>query len=404
LISFCPAGNLLAAGRATNGFRVIDKLNSLKKAILTGGNGFIGARTVLHLLDAGWHVAALGRSKDGSSWPQRMVAALTDIDGHAVDARLLENLECVEADLLHNLLGLPQLTVRHLADQSPALFLIAGDTSFTPADKDLQRRINVDGCVNVVRAIRESARLVVHVSTAYVAGAREETIMEHDLEIGQSFRNSYEESKLAGELAVRQACDELGVPLITVRPSIIINDTRTGRSSTFTHLNALVEVVSRIQEYYGLGHGEVVSEEIRLPIDSVARPNVAPVDPIVEAFLRIAQTPGAEGKTYHLCHPSPPSNGEVISLLAMAWGVAEKVAFSFVEELTPPQSRTEKMISRSFKSYLPYLNDRSTFDITNTRAVIPEYDSMFPPLGLAYVRKVMAFQRPDRINNALSNG
>ena len=103
----------------------------------------------------------------------------------------------------------------------------------------------------------------------------------------------------------RSLCDELHLPLAIARPSVIVNDTVNGRCSAFTHLNVLVEVANRIQEFYGIHDGQVVNQEIRFPVDPSARPNVAAVDPVAEALACIVEAPGSAGKTFHLCHPSP---------------------------------------------------------------------------------------------------
>jgi nucleoside-diphosphate-sugar epimerase len=364
----------------------------MNEAIVTGASGFIGIRVVLQLLQRSWQVHAVGRSKSDTFWQGRMIAALDDIRGEAIDRSLLSRLRCHEMVLTSPDLGLGRLFEHQLSGCRATLFHLAGDTRFNPHDPEQQRAINVGGSLNVMRTFAPHITLVVHVSTAYVAGARHGVIMEDELDVGQTFHNPYERSKLDGEVAVREFCTAKGISLIVVRPSIITNDTQTGRSSTLTHLNAVVEVVLRLQGYYGLGHGEVVSREIRVAVDPLARPNLAPVDPIVEALLTISENPDSSGRTYHLCHPAPQSNAEMLDVLLQALDLRGKVALRPVARLSAPVTHTEKMILRSFKPYLPYLNARSTFDLTNTRSVVPDYDSMFPPLGVDYMRKVVRFE------------
>ena len=54
------------------------------------------------------------------------------------------------------------------------------------------------------------------------------------------------------------------------------------------------------------------------------------------------------------------------------------------------------MIARSFKPYLPYLNEYCDFDLTNTRSILPDYDSQFSPITLEYLRRVINFQRSQK--------
>jgi nucleoside-diphosphate-sugar epimerase len=274
---------------------------------------------------------------------------------------------------------------------------LAGDTRFVPPDPAAQRRTNVDATLNVVRVLRPALAQVVHVSTAYVAGDRNGLILEAEADHGQGFHNNYEKTKLEAEVAVRALCAELALPLTIVRPSIIVNDTVHGRSSAFTHLNVLVEVANRIQEYYGIGDGEVVNREIRVPINPGARPNAAPVDPIAQALALIVESPAAAvGKTFHLCHPSPQTNAETFDLVMSAFDIKNKINLRFVSELPKPLTRTEEMVARAFRVYLPYLNHEAIFDCANVRAVIPHYDQMFPAMTLDCLHKVIAFQRASR--------
>jgi nucleoside-diphosphate-sugar epimerase len=338
-------------------------------------------------------VHALGRAKEGISYKDRVTAALDDISGRPVERSLLQGLHCHEGDICDSSLGQSKSIAEHLRGADAVLFHVAGDTRFTPANPEVQHHFNVFGSVNVVQCLRSYVGTVVHVSTAYVAGDRQGLVLEGDLDKGQGFRNSYEKSKLDAEVEVTNTCREVGLPLTIVRPAIITNDTTTGRSSTFTHFNALVEVISRVQRHYGIGDGEAVSEEIRMPFNPDLRPNLAPVDPIVTAMLEIGISGQCAGRTFHLCHPDPQSNSEVIALVAEAFGVKGKIGLPFVSELPERPTWTEKMMLRSLRPYLPYMNEACTFDLTNTRSVIPDYDLRFPPITLDYLRKVIEFQR-----------
>ena len=363
--------------------------------LVTGANGFIGARVVDRLLEQGRRVHALGRAREGVPWARRLHAALDDIAGAPADPAARPGLSCVEVDW-SDASSCARALERERAPERALLIHVTGDTKFTPGDPEAQRRFNVDASVAIVRALRPRLARVVHTSTAYVCGDRRGTILETELDSGQSFRNPYERSKFEAEQAMRALAAELALPLTIVRPSIIVNDTRSGRSSTFTHLNAMVEVVNRIQEHYGLHDGQSVSRVIRVAADPQGRPNLAPVDPMVAAMVRIAIDPRAAGRTFHLCHPAPQTNEEILGMIGQAFGVRGQVAIEYVRSPPDPASRTEKMISRSLRVYAPYLNDRATFDLRQTREIVPDYDSLFSPLDLPYLQRVIRFQRETR--------
>ena len=362
----------------------------MKEIIVTGANGFIGARVVERLVQAGWRVHALGRSSSTCAWPSRMEAALADIRGKPADPEILQGLQCHEAVIIRADAGLDDTTRRRLANLGAVCLHLAGDTRFLPADVEAQRRINVDAPAQLVRTLGSGLSYFVHVSTAYVAGNRAGVLREDEADVGQGFRNHYERSKLAGELAVREACHAAALPLAIARPSIVVNDVETGRSSALTHLNALIDLLERVRHNLGLNYGEVAGPEIRVPIDPEARPNLCPVNQIVETLVRLVESPSAAGRVYHACHPSPQNMREVTDVFRHAWNVQEKLKVSFQENFDSPPRYTEKMILRSFRPYFPYLNDRSVFDLSHVTSLIPEYPTWFGPMDPAYVRKVMA--------------
>jgi nucleoside-diphosphate-sugar epimerase len=369
----------------------------MRTALVTGANGFIGSHLLYRLLKQGWRVRALGRSSKTCRWVERVQAALREV-GPSQD--LPGVLECLEVDLSAPSLDLGSVVAGAASPAETFLFHVAGDTRFRPADPEAQRRVNVEAPLRLVSSLKGSISRMIHVSTAYVAGKRTGLIRETELDCGQEFWNSYEQSKFDAELALSQLCGQERVPLVIVRPSIIINERETGRASTFTHLNALVEVVNRLQNHYGLVDGQVVSKTIRLMAEPLARPNLAPVDSILPPLIRIAEDAAAPGRVFHLCHPQPQTNPEILDLICEAYGVRQRLALEFVECIQPPLSHTEELVARSLKVYAPYLNSRQELDLTNTRAVVPDYDAHFSPLDVPYLQRVIAFQREKRKSNA----
>lgn len=373
-------------------------MSAVQTAIVTGANGFISCYLVPILLKRGWTIHALGRSKKEVSWRDRVVQSVTEA-ALGPGAPDLSNLHCHEANLARPELGFSNAP--HFPGPSEIVLVhLAGDTRFVPPDPAAQRQTNVDASLKVVHALRPAISRMVHVSTAYVAGDRTGKILESETDCGQDFHNNYEKTKFEAEMALRAQCAGLGLPLAVARPSIIVNDTVRGRSSAFTHLNVLVEIANRIQEFYGIGDGEVVNREIRVPVNSTARPNTAPVDPIAEALAVIVESPSVAGKTFHLCHPAPQTNEEIFDLVMSAFGIKGKINLRFVRELAKPLTRTEEMVARAFRVYLPYLNQAATFDCANTRTLVPNYDRIFPAVTVDYLHKVISFQRASRKSDA----
>jgi len=112
---------------------------------------------------------------------------------------------------------------------------------------DEARAINVDGTARVLdfaveAQAREGLDRFLHVSTAYVCGRYEGTFRERQLDAGQTFRNTYEETKADAEQIVTLA-RELG-PAIA-RPSIVVGESDSGWTPAFNVLYWPLRAFSR---------------------------------------------------------------------------------------------------------------------------------------------------------------
>jgi long-chain acyl-CoA synthetase len=94
------------------------------------------------------------------------------------------------------------------------------------------RAINVEGTRRVLELAEACAargaglRRLTYVSTAYVAGDRRGFALETELDLGQRFRNAYEQSKHEAESLVHRLRERL--PITIVRPSIVVGERGTG--------------------------------------------------------------------------------------------------------------------------------------------------------------------------------
>src|SRR5260370_36952060 len=115
-----------------------------------------------------------------------------------------------------------------------------------------------------------------YLSTAFVAGRHRGRFSERDLDLGQSFRNSYERSKFEAELLVRSAMTD--VPITVIRPSIVMGHSRTGETTAFNVLYIPMRL-------FATGQVRRVPALARLPLD------IVPVD-FVSRVTREAVTSG----------------------------------------------------------------------------------------------------------------
>jgi len=167
--------------------------------------------------------------------------------------------------------------------------------------------VNVDGTGNIVELCAAAERLerLAYVSTAYVAGLRTGIVYEHELALGQGFKNHYESTKFQAELWVREWMDR--VPTTILRPAIVVGDSATGETQKFDGPYYLLRVVAEANR-----RGQ--------PIPNFGRAeapfNVVPVDFVVAAIAVAATDDAAAGETLHLVDPDPLTAAELTRVLA----------------------------------------------------------------------------------------
>ena len=118
-----------------------------------------------------------------------------------------------------------------------------------------------------------------YVSTAYVAGDRKGTVYEHELVLGQDFKNHYESTKFQAEVWVRESMAH--VPTTILRPAIVVGDSKTGETEKFDGPYFLLRAISQAERF---GRPPVQFGHAEAPF------NVVPVDFVVAGMVAAART------------------------------------------------------------------------------------------------------------------
>jgi long-chain acyl-CoA synthetase len=250
---------------------------------------------------------------------------------------------------------------------------------------DDQRPINVDGTRRMIELASACARrggleAFVHVSTAYVAGSHPGSFREGDLDVGQDFRNAYEQTKFEAELLLRERGREL--PVQVLRPSIVVGDSSTGWTPTFNVLYGPMKAFAR-------GAYPAIPARRSSPVD------VVPVDFVADAILAVA---GRSGTTYHLTAGERASSvGELIELGSAAAsrpGPRVLPPWLYRRVIHPVLVRTgsqrRRGALRRSEVYFPYFAMRTRYDNSATRDALAPAGIAAPPLA-SYFHRLMAF-------------
>ncbi|MFZ0393861.1 MAG: SDR family oxidoreductase [Terracidiphilus sp.] len=153
---------------------------------------------------------------------------------------------------------------------------------------DEARDVNVEGTRRILdfAAGARQLRSLAYVGTAYVAGERSDLVHENELAAGQRYRNSYERTKAEAEALVRSRLSTL--PIVILRPSIIVGDSRTGVTSSFKMMYWPLKIYARRLWRTVPGFPDAVLD-------------IVPVDFVASAVARLVFDEAALGKTVHLC-------------------------------------------------------------------------------------------------------
>jgi len=338
--------------------------------LMTGATGFVGMELLARVLEhTDRDVIALVRADDDVAAQVRIDDVLESIV--APGARPHRGrVRAVAADLETPGLGISPIQRERIAGSVTAVVHCAASVSFTlPLDE--ARRINVEGTREIVKLAcdarsRGSLERFVHVSTAYVAGDRVGLISEHDGDVGQTFRNTYERTKLEAEQLVTSS----GLPAAIVRPSVIVGDSSTGWTQAFNVIYWPLQAFAR-----GLFP--------TVPGDAAASLDIVPVDTVANALLELLRGPVRGGAFHIVAGDAAPTNAELATMAAEAFDSEPPVFVALGED-----EDAEKLAG----ALVPYFSVRCTFDARRARELL----GATPPPLREYFPSLMRYARDAR--------
>jgi nucleoside-diphosphate-sugar epimerase len=269
----------------------------------------------------------------------------------------------------------------------------AASLSFEQEDRDEIFRMNVGGTRNILDAVKLTpGRRLQHVSTAYVAGNRA-FALESELNVGQTFRNAYEESKCQSEEMVASMHGRGEIAATIHRPSVVIGDSRTGRVTHFHGVYAFIRglhtALRRLRRKQG------IEGTVHLPLRVLGSENgtlnFVPIDYVVDGMIHIGTTADALGKTFHLANPMPTENRIWLPAICHLLGVE---GIRFVDEqsfIAEPMTKLEGLFQRQMAFYYMYLNGEPRFDCSRTLAALEGTGIQCPEVTLGFIEKMVGW-------------
>jgi long-chain acyl-CoA synthetase len=288
--------------------------------------------------------------------------------------------QAVAADLTAPGLGLTRARREALAARVTTIIHGAASIAFTlPLEE--ARAINVQG----TRRMLELAELAQarggldcygHISTAYVAGTHAGRFAECDLDVGQDFHNSYEQTKYEAEQLVRA---RPGLPFTIMRPSIVVGDRHSGWTSAFNVLYWPLRAFAR-------GLFTSVPAVASAPVDVVS------VDYVADAIHELCASGRGTGETYHL------TAGDQASTIGEVAQLASRYFRRPLPRLMAPAEFAALeggAVLEGSSAYFPYFSIGTVFDDTFTRARLVPAGIQVSPLR-DYLERLLDFATRSR--------
>jgi long-chain acyl-CoA synthetase len=356
------------AGPSRRAGRVEERSGDPARAgvLLTGATGFVGMELLVRYLERSERrVYALVRGADDEQVTARMRHTLLSLFG--LDHPYGERVVAVRGDITRPGLGLGRRR-DGLAERVDEIVHGAASVSFA-LELEAMRAINVQGTRRVLEfaercQARGGLRRLSYISTAYVAGEHSGLFSEDDLDVGQRFRNAYEQSKFEAERLIARARAQM--PITVLRPSIIVGERDSGWTASFNVLYWPLRAFSR-------------GSYVALPARREAPVDVVPVDYVGDAIFALSQAPEAEGGTFHLTAGAHASSvGDLVELAAARFGraaprlIAPGVYRRAVHPLLVRASRDERhrqALARS-RIFFPYFAMRVHYDDRRSRVAL----------------------------------
>jgi len=360
-----------------------------KRILLTGATGFLGSHLAGRFLSDGYAVSVLARGSKTDSARERVQAVLQDIGSVPLD-----RLSVFEGDISQPRLGLSEADFNRVVSSTDEVWHCAASLSFLPEDRDEIFKMNVGGTRNVLEVVeRIASRRLHHVSTAYIAGNRSDLAMENEINVGQTFKNPYEESKCEAEIVVADTHRDGKIVATVYRPSIVIGNSTSGRVTHFHGVYAFIRglwtALERLRR--GTSQDSIVNLPLRLLGAEGTTLNFVPIDYVVDGMVSISRQAESVGETYHLVNPVPTENRVWLPNICRILGVEGVQLVPENSFLKTPMTRLEQIFQKQMAFYYQYLQGEPRFDCRRTLAALKNTGIQCPRVTVEFIQRMLGW-------------
>ena len=387
-----------------------------KNILLTGGTGFLGGFLAYEFLKRGYHIIFLARDQRNNDATDRIKNVLQGVDPNFAQ-NSSGTYEIWKGDVTKQHLGQDLKTLEKWKGKIDEVWHSAAVLHFRDTYEAITESININGTLNVLYTTNFlKVKRYHHISTAYVSGKCPGKAMEiHDTH-EYDFRNPYERTKYDAEQEVRKKSEQYGLDTTIYRPSVIVGDSNTGNSLSFTGIYNVAKVfqlIKRILKRKIEVDGEnlkkigVYSENdtfylpLKFPLLEKSTINIVPIDYVVNTILKLADKCNSVDQTYHITNPNPP---KIIDIIQVGCQIANLKGIEFINcpfedslKLIRNQiihySKYDLNISffMEIREYIHYFFGEPIFDISNVRETLGDNYVESPKISPEFILKILQF-------------
>ena len=357
---------------------------------ITGVTGFVGGEVVRRILQrSDDRVIGLIRAASDGALHTRRQKLLHSLMGIGLEPDHFDRFEAVRGDITKPGLGLAPEDRQRVVVEVSRIVHSAASVRFDLSLEDA-RKHNYHGTSEVMalaQEIADTGRLerMGYLGTCYVAGDRTDVVTADELDVGQGFRNTYEQTKMESEKLVRGHWDRL--PITVFRPSIIVGDSRTGKTQSFNVIYWPLQIYAKgLWPDFFIGNLDAPSD-------------VVPVNFVSDALLYLMDQASSDGCCFPLAAgvDKCTTNRKIIEL-------ASEFFDRPFPEIIPPEAFTEEERLRRYNQlkptqrsmirqgiqYLPYFCQSPLFDNSNTLEALAG-TGLEPPAVEAYFKTLFDY-------------
>lgn len=359
--------------------------------LLTGVTGLLGRYLLRDLMLQKRRLAVIVRPSRKHTPQQRVEWIVQQWEqqlGH-----LLPRPVVLQGDICENYLGLDAASRDWVADHCSSAMHSAASLTFHEDAQGEPYRSNIGGLTHMLQLCKEAGIKDLHyISTAYVAGLREDLVLEDDLQVGQAFRNDYERSKFQGEMQVRAA--DFIETLTVYRPAVIAGDSQTGYTNTYHGLYLYLKLMSVLVRNTEPGPDGVRDTPVQFALSGDEERNIVPVDWVSAVICHLFNTPAAHGNTFHLAPEIPLTPRDIIEAGYQYYN-SRGVEFTGPASTSrQPISEFDRTIHENIGMYKDYESSDPKFDLTNIRKYAAHLPC--PVIDQAMLQRFLRFGEGDR--------